>query len=284
MTTVGISYQIRQDIRNGGFTIAAAYAVSYDDGAGYIRAPQTWQFLYPAVDGLPRTGTFNASEILGLLGGAPNRREELLSEAFERALGDVLTTYFCESLDFFIKSDSALLLVSGVAFPKLIGRVLSLRPPENVAIAWIWPQPFLSWTTQGVTETILRDSLRYGLGAQWEDEPLLRSHQITPKSGFSPLVVQQLCLWGVSKPFDDSVLHLAKQPIENSFLPRELAVSLGLCEVQIAGQQPYSELVQEEPLRPLPERYPHDEYIQSDEQREEKRHLAPPGWGVLWRK
>jgi hypothetical protein len=104
--------------------------------------------------GLPDPNTYvedsiGTSETRGIVGGVSQPVLAAQSEAIERALGDALVMTFSQILD--LLPSVSVVLVRGPVFPKTLGRFLSLKPSERIAIAWImslgesrtYPIPFL---------------------------------------------------------------------------------------------------------------------------------------------
>jgi len=80
---------------------------------------------------------YGSSETIGLIGGVNHPLRAAQSEAIERVLGDGLTQAFAHLLD--MGEGVSLVLVRGPAFPKALGRFLSLRSPSSVKVAWVSP-------------------------------------------------------------------------------------------------------------------------------------------------
>ncbi len=79
--------------------------------------------------------SFGTSEVKGIIGGIKQSFLAAQSELIERALGDALTVAFTHALD--KVPDVRAVFVRGPAFPKTVGRFLSLKPPVDLEIAWV---------------------------------------------------------------------------------------------------------------------------------------------------
>jgi hypothetical protein len=255
------------------FRLTATYVRS-EERDGWVRSPQTWYFNYPPVDGMP--GRFGTSETLGLLGGVKNAKQFRYSEAVERALGDVLTTMICEILDGndIDPEGGATILTLGLAFPKVVGRVLSLRPPERVRFGWLCPRPFPEWIAEGVNESVILGLHTWGLNTDWEDERLLVTSETQDSRG-SILTFQKLCPCGVVNDLNiPPCAHIIKD-LCNALLPKEVALVTEQIDAELQG------LYQHEPEESL-QRPKNPVETLSYQSALGQQQTWPSGWAIKW--
>jgi hypothetical protein len=136
--------------------------VSFKKGLVPFRS-QLWRCRLPD----PNTyieDSIGTSETRGIVGGVSQPVLAAQSEAIERVLGDALVLTFSQIVD--LLPSVTVVLVRGPVFPKTLGRFLSLRPSEQIAIAWImslgesktYPIPFLFPLTWYEERSIAWDS------------------------------------------------------------------------------------------------------------------------------
>lgn len=91
----------------------------------------------------------DASSVYGILGGIGDEAQALVSEAVERNIADLITHAVCVWSDTPSKVKGATeegpIWILGPAFPKLIGRIASLRLPSSPGIYWFTPNPLPDW-------------------------------------------------------------------------------------------------------------------------------------------
>jgi len=260
---------------NDSFRLTVTYVKSHGEGVrGWVRCPQSFDFRYPPYDGIPRR--FGTSETFGLLGGVSNEKQSLYSEACERSIGDVLTSIICEILDGDLQGDApeATILIFGVAFPKVVGRILSLRPPETVGFLWLCPRPFPEWIAEGVNQSAIIGLHGWGVSTEWEDEHVLITSEMQAKDG-SSLVIQKLDSWGALSDRDVPAAEHLKKDLCGAPLPKEIIAAAEQIEVEM-----------EEPYKHYPEerlRRPHDAVqTLTYEQAVAQQQSSPPGWEIAW--
>jgi len=273
MSTFGLGYRVTST-PNRDFSITATYVASTSPSKGWIRLPQTWRFSYPVSDGV--VSKLGASKTLGILGGMENRRQYLCSEMLERAIGDVLTAAICEILESGVTVNRTTIVVFGLAFPKLVGRVLSLRMPRHVGVVWMCPTPFPPWIAEGVNESAFLATLGSGFGTEWDDEAMIRASSLTLAGQEMPLYIQQLAPWSVIPPFDPDEYTWLASGLCEALLPREVVVAAG--HVQNHLVEPYNGEPEEE-LRPLIQpTFPAKPYLAVPRQ----RRGGLPVWDIAW--
>jgi len=161
--------------------------------------PDEWTFEMPESEGF-RSRRFGASQTWGVWGGIEDKRLRRLSEAVERAIGDVLTVTVSQILDKCDYEEKALILILGPALPKVAGRFESLRPPKTKQIIWVCPTPIPDWIGWfEAQEHILPSYPSWkdaSLSEGWEEEPVLVGRQFLLNPDVRPLVLQIFRLWG----------------------------------------------------------------------------------------
>jgi hypothetical protein len=195
----------------------------------------------------------------------------------ERAVGDVLTTILCEILELIDPAGESSIMIFGLAFPKLVGRILSLRPASYARIYWICPRPFPPWIAEGVNESALFGALSSGFGTEWDDETIVRTSSVTVSNPGASLYIQQLATSNIVVPFDVSRYVWLQTGLCEALLPREIVVAAGQVHNHIGA--PYTG-EPEETLRPLCEpQFPANEYGVLPRQRKG----GLPVWDINWR-
>lgn len=119
--------------RTRSFLLRFSSCISFQDGLLPFRA-QAWRCRLPDPNAYIED-TFGTSETRGIVGGVRQPILAAQSEAIERALGDALVLSFTQALD--LVPNVNVVLVRGPAFPKTLGRFLSMRPSDRVVIAWV---------------------------------------------------------------------------------------------------------------------------------------------------
>jgi hypothetical protein len=143
---INLSEILSKDI----FWLQFASCFADETGILVIRA-ESWRCALPQ-PGFIATADRGYSEARGIVGGIPDALQAAQSAVIERVIGDALALSVCEIVD---KGLSDTILLRGPAFPKTLGRLLSLRFPEHVTVAWITPlQP--SSTSNDETDILLR--------------------------------------------------------------------------------------------------------------------------------
>ena len=273
MRTYGIAYCVRQ-VSDEEFAISFGY--SYSDGNnGFIRRPRTGRFSWPIVD-VHVFHKFSASQIQGLVGGVEDAWQRARSDSLERAVGDTLTVSVCEILDSRTTGCGPwVIYILGPALNKTVGRLASLRPPEEVKICWICPVPFPPWISATANEPVLLPSYDPNTGITWKDEPLVATSEIgrgTP----SACVIQVLRMWLPEAASPDQGFSVGVK-LWNASLPREVVVAAG--QVDLHANSPYSDLPLLAQLRPLVGEFAVHQnlYVESREGCE-----PLPGWSIAW--
>lgn len=263
MTTCGISYKLQHTESNGletheNFSITFTYVASRNDQRGHVRLPRTWHFPFRSVDGfmIERLG---ASETRGLFGGVENQRQKMYSEVCERAIGEVLTATFCEIMDNMDAADGSVnVIIFGQAFPKVVGRFASLRPPSNVNVMWVCPRLFPEWIAKRVNAVPVVPAHQFQspikAGESWEDESLVVNYEYTPESSNIPCTVQhfQIGEKKVPPPIELPNYFWVDTKFAKAFLPREIPLAAGY--VQNHMDRPYLGSPEEE-LRSVTEEF-----------------------------
>jgi len=152
MTIIGIAYQYWLEPFNGiralRLYVRCSLCITFEDDRGEVFVPRHYLFAVPEVDG-GGLGGFGASQTVGLMGGVANERAAVVSEHCERAVGDVLTRATALALGDVLKrigrNRKALVLFLGPAFPKLVGRLASLRLPRDLVVAWVTHPTIEGW-------------------------------------------------------------------------------------------------------------------------------------------
>lgn len=197
MNTSVILYRIGL-VKNRGelerLRVAFAWTSCSLENEAIVSVPRLWSFKIPSQDGftLQKLG---ASETRGLFGGAEDPRRSRLSDACERAIGEVLITSFCEVVGQFDEQQS-LVVILGPALPKAVGRLASLRPDPKIRVIWLCPLPLPTWIAEGAdTETVIPRYLepQTAPGEDWEDESLVQGIEVS--NGENRYVVQRLAIW-----------------------------------------------------------------------------------------
>lgn len=204
MERIGVYYRVN---RNGGtlatrtdeYSIAVAVAEERVEGGFWFRPELCCQrrFRFPPSPGwIPRE--VDASSVFGMFGGVEDKRQRAVSEAFERNLGDLIVSVVGRAVDLTEASDVAFYLL-GPAFPKVIGRIASLRLPDRYRVHWVTPNPLPSWFEVfpsmyrcQPTETRQGGLVPY-TGVE-DAEQLLRTQSVAEDS----LLVQSLNIYGTS--------------------------------------------------------------------------------------
>lgn len=115
------------------FGLKFCSCVSFEHGLKPVRFA-AWQCQLPDPNAYTEDA-FGTSETRGIVGGIAQPLLAKQSEAIERALGDALVLSFVQILD--RVPSVKVILVRGPAFPKTLGRFLSIRPDEKLTIAWV---------------------------------------------------------------------------------------------------------------------------------------------------
>lgn len=311
MVVYGVCYKLQHPVKNGvkgyeKFNITFAYMVSHNEREGFVRLPRTWEFSYQSADGF-MVEKLGASETRGLFGGVENQRQKIYSEACERAIGEVLTISLCEILDGQDNEGDVSVIILGPALPKVVGRFASLRPPSNVNIIWVCPNPFPEWIAERANEVLLVPAYPSELSIVngWEDEALVVGLEYNPAGSASPCVIQRLRIWEMPHDIDlssylstyiwaeakfatlSSLLKNAKGSKQTRhtrlaknqrvLLPREISVAAGSVENHLVSQYKGN---REEDWRDLPPDFQPDPYvIVSGEAL--SRHTQP-GFHIRW--
>jgi hypothetical protein len=245
MTVYGVAYRLQYPAPHAAiparaFDITFCFAYSTADGSGYVRVPRTWTFAHDQTDGFA-VERFGASETRGLFGGIGNTRQKALSEACERAIGEVLTLAVCEIMDGGGASEK-IVTILGPALPKSVGRLASLRLPQNVRVAWICPGRFPTWITETANEALIMPKYPtiVPFGEGWEDEPLIIGYQLA-----TGCIVQEMQVWDGVPPLEQEKLAWtlcksgegAPDWFTVVLLPREILAAAG--QAQNHFQKPY---------------------------------------------
>jgi hypothetical protein len=117
------------------FTLRFCSALSSEKGFVPVRS-QLWRCKLPDPN-VYVEDTFGTSETRGVFGGVSQPVLAAHSEAIERAIGDAMVLAFAQLLEEAPHVNT--FLIRGPAFPKTLGRFLSLRPPDGTVIAWLMP-------------------------------------------------------------------------------------------------------------------------------------------------
>ena len=271
---VGVDYKLTSEA-DGRFSITSGYTLSESKGHGWIRKPRTWLFSFPKVDGFQRR-RFGASEVIGLFGGVKNERHFQYSEAAERAIGDVLTTTLCEFADGNRLASDTDIIIFGPAFPKVVGRLASLRLPTEIVVHWVCPNPFPKWIAEGTSEASMLPRYSSAPAEAWEDEPLVVGREYPTGETTPPLIVQQLCTSGGPRDWRLPGYGWAKDLLDGALLPREIFASVQQINEHLA--QPYNESSVESIRHNHNRSEP--EYKEATQQR---KGFGPPGWEIEWK-
>jgi hypothetical protein len=263
----GIAYCVRRTAGEEAFLVTVCDVESRSETDGIVWMPKTISFLVPPTPKHTRRRT-NVSDTFGLLGGIADEEMGATSEAVERAIGDVLTATICEVLIKAHKNDVAI-VVLGPAFPKLIGRIASLRPAGTSNIVCISPDPFPSWVFSGELDPP-RFNIGRPLAPLWEDEVLV----MTELHGDST-IAQHVCVWDAAASLKLPGFGWSRKPCFGARLPRELVVAAGQIENHL--RVPYRGLPENEQLQELPGGFPEREFKPA-----EKYRSADLGWRIKW--
>ncbi|HEX2896755.1 MAG TPA: hypothetical protein VHP63_01730, partial [candidate division Zixibacteria bacterium] len=198
MSIYGIAYKGGLELsENGqlGFRISSAiFQSNGNTGMGSLTGK--WFFEIAPSNGFVLE-RFGASETKGLFGGVKNEKQRLYSEATERVIGDIVTSQICRICGHAASvQNGSVILVLGPAFPKLVGRIASLRIQRSISVIFICPKPFPKWILAGVNETIILP--QYGSKKVapidgWEDEAMVHGYETSLKG--TQLVVQEITYW-----------------------------------------------------------------------------------------
>lgn len=170
-----VSYQA--DISGDQLSLITSFSHSNTIGEGHIRIPQIWSFKLALPEGLPRL--FDTSSTFGLLGSI-DAQSQPFSECFERALGDVLTIITCEIVEFLPGDlERSRIVFIGPPFPKLVGRLLSLRLDPKWQILWYSGRGVLTLISPDLDLEVPARTILCGQMSSWEDEPLLEAAALT---------------------------------------------------------------------------------------------------------
>jgi hypothetical protein len=165
----GIAYDLNFGAEQSAFEIHIASVVASRDGVSPLRC-QKWIAALPDPNKYVEE-FFGTSETRGIVGGVRQPILKEQSEIIERSLGDALTVCFADIVDGLSNVDT--IIVLGPAFPKVLGRFLSLHPPKALNIAWIYP---LSASQDFPLLRMLSPLNQYGGRAMdWSREALLNS-------------------------------------------------------------------------------------------------------------
>jgi hypothetical protein len=115
------------------FLLRFSSCISVDQGLLPFRS-QAWKCRLPDPN-IYIEDPFGTSETRGIVGGVNQPVLAAQSEAIERALGDALVLSFAQVFD--LMPSVSVVLVRGPAFPKTVGRFLSMRPSRRVTVAWV---------------------------------------------------------------------------------------------------------------------------------------------------
>jgi hypothetical protein len=115
--------------------VSVASSMAAPEGATLLRSI-SWRCRLPDPNEYVQQ-PYGSSETIGLIGGVSHPLRAAQSGAIERALGDGLTQAFAHLLD--MGEGVSLVLIRGPAFPKALGRFLSLRLPSSIKVAWVSP-------------------------------------------------------------------------------------------------------------------------------------------------
>jgi hypothetical protein len=118
---------------NRSFVLRFSCCVSFQPGLAVFRS-QEWKCQLPNPN-VYIEEPFGTSETRGIVGGVQQSILAAQSAAIERALGDALVLSFTQVLD--EVPDVDVILVRGPAFPKTLGRFLSMRPSSRVTVGWV---------------------------------------------------------------------------------------------------------------------------------------------------
>lgn len=118
---------------NRSFMLRFSSCLSFEQGLLPVRS-QGWKCRLPDPN-IYIEDPFGTSETRGIVGGVDQPVLAAQSEAIERALGDALVLSFAEVFD--LAPNVGVILVRGPAFPKTVGRFLSLRPSRRATVAWV---------------------------------------------------------------------------------------------------------------------------------------------------
>jgi len=192
-----IGYRVEILESSKSFTLHATYASCTNASFRRVRTPLHWRL--PVPESPARVPTpFGASETLGIFGGKQDRAKHLLSEAVERAIGDCTLFLLLEILEE-NQDRPAVVHVSGPAFPKAVGRIAAIRPPRQVSILWVTPNPCSPFIFGAGCDPLaiippypVLSKGDHG-SEPWEDEPLVTGARIE-RCG-SELIIQKLQMW-----------------------------------------------------------------------------------------
>lgn len=198
---------------------------SQGTSAGFITSPKVFLFHLPVPDMFPRE-VVGVSEVTGMVGGVPNPFLAATSEAIERALSDCVTATALSVLEAGKERPSdRFLVLFGPALPKMVGRLASLRPSDNVRIGWVSAPSLLNWMcedTFSATQFPLRpDAAIHDLSGP-QDARLL--YTIATEVNREPLTLQLLNLHGNGQTAAKDLLENHPRLEMDSFLPGPLRV------------------------------------------------------------
>ncbi len=120
---------------NAVFKSASFQPASATD-AIYVLRSERWACRLPDPNRFAHE-PIGVSETRGIVGGVEQPVAAAHSETIERSISDALTVAFTEVLD--DVDGVSMILIRGPAFPKTLGRFLSLRAPVEMNVAWITP-------------------------------------------------------------------------------------------------------------------------------------------------
>ncbi len=136
--TYAVGYRLEINELSALQTVGVTFAWAVQSSQGLtIAAPRKWRCRLPNPAEYVET-YFGTSETKGILGGVAQPLLAAQSEAAERVLGDALTIAFAEIMDWG-GPEASTVMILGPAFPKVLGRFMSLRPPKTTGIFWITP-------------------------------------------------------------------------------------------------------------------------------------------------
>ena len=279
MRNYGIAYHVESESFHPDFTISAAYCYSQDND-GFISLPESWTFSWPVIDA-HQFQRYGASQVQGLLGGVEDGWQMARSEAIERAIGDVLTMIVCEIID--NRQDNAhwSIYILGPALHKIIGRLASLRPPEQVRIVWICPLPFPQWIVRGANEPVLLPSENVQTESLWEEEPLVITEEM-PHIGKARCIRQTLRLWPpVAERAESDQTTWSGKLLWGAMLPKEIVVASGQVDNHMLSQYVNYDLLSQ--LRPLKGEWEsHRDLYDESTDRLTTLEDGTVGWSIQW--
>ena len=241
----------------GGFEVGVSYVKTSDASNAIVSFPRRYQFPFET-DGGYSGEMFGASNTHGMFGGVEHESQRAYSAECERSIGDLLTCLICETLENGSTRNQSY-FVFGPSFPKIVGRLASLRLSKEVEVDWICPQPLPRWVAEGVDDASLLRRYRHGRSTEsWEEEALIAASEFVLKDQ-SRYIVQRLQMWHQRKPEVNLEGWCYSMTLE-CWAPREIVVAASILalsfgtgfEIDPNGGMPAISENQDEPLFSTP--------------------------------